>query len=178
MGVEVWKKQFLSSRSREGRIVPSLDSTTVKPSINPPFLDRFKPEMWTPLATELGIPWRAAEAMHWQLGEQDMARRAGVVPFSSITPSNASAAGTMSSTSSISGASSLGTAGEGSGGRGRRGRETGRRRESLPSGNVRVRREQQGLLPSLAEMESGVPAYVGPFGRGDDEEREGRGEGG
>ncbi|KAI4134211.1 MAG: hypothetical protein LQ347_001722 [Umbilicaria vellea] len=140
--------------------------------------ERFKPEMWTPLATELGIPWRAAEAMHWQLGEQDMARRAGVVPFSSITPSSASAAGTMSSTSSISGTSSLGTAGEGSGARGRRGRETGRRRESLPSGNVRVRREQQGLLPSLAELESGVPAYVGPFGRGDDEEREGRREGG
>ena len=38
--------------------------------------------MWGPLAAELGIPWRAAEAMHWQLGEADMARRAGVVPFS------------------------------------------------------------------------------------------------
>ena len=38
--------------------------------------------MWAPLAAELGIPWRAAEAMHWQLGETDMARRAGVVPFS------------------------------------------------------------------------------------------------
>lgn len=30
----------------------------------------------------MAIPWRAAEAMHWQLGEQDMARRAGVTPFS------------------------------------------------------------------------------------------------
>lgn len=38
--------------------------------------------MWGTLAAELGIPWRAAEAMHWQLGEADMARRAGVVPFS------------------------------------------------------------------------------------------------
>lgn len=38
--------------------------------------------MWAPLAAELSIPWRAAEAMHWQLGEADMARRAGVVPFS------------------------------------------------------------------------------------------------
>ena len=45
-------------------------------------MPRLKPEMWGPLATELGIPWRAAEAMHWQLGEADMARRAGVVPFS------------------------------------------------------------------------------------------------
>ena len=79
----------------------------------------------------------------------------------------------------MSGASSIGTAGEGIGARGRRGRESGgRRRESLPSGNVRVRREQQGLLPSLAELESGVPAYVGPFRRGEDEEREGRREGG
>lgn len=33
------------------------------------------------------VPWRAAEAMHWQLGEADMARRAGVVPFS-LTSTN------------------------------------------------------------------------------------------
>ena len=38
--------------------------------------------MWAKVAEELQIPWRAAEAMHWQLGEVDMARRAGVVPFS------------------------------------------------------------------------------------------------
>ena len=38
--------------------------------------------MWTPLAVELGVPWRAAEFIHWQLGETEMARRAGVVPFS------------------------------------------------------------------------------------------------
>ncbi len=43
---------------------------------------RLKPEMWSKVAEEMQIPWRAAEAMHWQLGEQDMARRAGVVPFS------------------------------------------------------------------------------------------------
>lgn len=34
------------------------------------------------VAKEMEIPWRAAEAMHWQLGEREMARRAGVVPFS------------------------------------------------------------------------------------------------
>ena len=38
--------------------------------------------MWAQVAKEMGIPWRAAEAMHWQLGEREMARRAGVVPFS------------------------------------------------------------------------------------------------
>ena len=38
--------------------------------------------MWSRVAEEMAVPWRAAEAMHWQLGEADMARRAGVVPFS------------------------------------------------------------------------------------------------
>lgn len=52
--------------------------------------ERFKPEMWAKVAEEMAIPWRAAEAMHWQLGEQDMARRAGVVPFalSAVTLEN------------------------------------------------------------------------------------------
>lgn len=38
--------------------------------------------MWSKVAEEMAIPWRAAEAMHWQLGEHDIARRAGVTPFS------------------------------------------------------------------------------------------------
>ena len=37
--------------------------------------------MWAKIAEEMAIPWRAAEAMHWQMGENDMARRAGVTPF-------------------------------------------------------------------------------------------------
>ncbi|TQN65534.1 Myb-related protein A, partial [Colletotrichum shisoi] len=51
--------------------------TTMKPRV-----PSFKPEMWAKVAEEMAVPWRAAEAMHWQLGEADMARRAGVVPFS------------------------------------------------------------------------------------------------
>ncbi|KXJ96933.1 hypothetical protein Micbo1qcDRAFT_181722 [Microdochium bolleyi] len=43
--------------------------------------ERFKQEMWAKVAEEMAIPWRAAEAMHWQLGEADMAKRAGVTPF-------------------------------------------------------------------------------------------------
>ncbi|KAL2019460.1 hypothetical protein VTK56DRAFT_9665 [Thermocarpiscus australiensis] len=50
--------------------------------------ERFKPEMWAKVAEEMQVPWRAAEAMHWQLGEADMARRAGVVPFSLNMTSN------------------------------------------------------------------------------------------
>ncbi|KAL2205389.1 hypothetical protein CC79DRAFT_1276175, partial [Sarocladium strictum] len=44
--------------------------------------ERFKAEMWSKVAEELAVPWRAAEAMHWLMGEADMARRAGVTPFS------------------------------------------------------------------------------------------------
>ena len=43
---------------------------------------RLKPELWQPIANDLGVPWRAAEAMHWALGEHEMARRANVTPFS------------------------------------------------------------------------------------------------
>jgi hypothetical protein len=45
------------------------------------FSCRFKPEIWAKVAEEMAVPWRAAEAMHWQLGEKDMAHRAGVAPF-------------------------------------------------------------------------------------------------
>ncbi|GKU21395.1 unnamed protein product [Fusarium langsethiae] len=47
--------------------------------------ERFKPEMWAKVAEEMAVPWRAAEAMHWQLGEANMAQRAGVIPFSLAT---------------------------------------------------------------------------------------------
>lgn len=46
------------------------------------FCHRLKPEMWAKVAEEMSVPWRAVEAMHWQLGETEMARRAGVTPFS------------------------------------------------------------------------------------------------
>jgi hypothetical protein len=42
---------------------------------------RFKEEMWQKLATEMGTPWRSAESMHWQLGEQAMAARANAPVF-------------------------------------------------------------------------------------------------
>ncbi|EDN09607.1 predicted protein [Histoplasma mississippiense (nom. inval.)] len=50
--------------------------------------ERFKSEMWAKIAEEMAMPWRAAEAMHWQLGEQEMARRAGTVPFSFSQPTS------------------------------------------------------------------------------------------
>lgn len=58
-----------------------------------PFRRRFKPEMWAKIAEEMAVPWRAAEAMHWQLGETEMARRAGVVPFTLSSASTNEATG-------------------------------------------------------------------------------------
>lgn len=42
---------------------------------------RFKKDMWEKLAKEMQLPWRAAEAMHWQIGETEMATRANVPVF-------------------------------------------------------------------------------------------------
>ncbi|KAF1965720.1 hypothetical protein BU23DRAFT_435760, partial [Bimuria novae-zelandiae CBS 107.79] len=40
---------------------------------------RFKAQMWQEVAKEMGIPWRLAERMHWELGEQAMSAR--LVPY-------------------------------------------------------------------------------------------------
>ena len=37
--------------------------------------------MWEKIAKEMHLPWRAAEAMHWQIGEVEMAQRANVPVF-------------------------------------------------------------------------------------------------
>ncbi|KAI9695540.1 MAG: hypothetical protein M1820_008553 [Bogoriella megaspora] len=43
--------------------------------------ERFKKEMWEKVAKELCMPYRAAEAMHWHMGEHEMAARANVPIF-------------------------------------------------------------------------------------------------
>jgi hypothetical protein len=43
-------------------------------NINADMYTRFKDEMWQVVATKMGIPWRLAESMHWQLGEQVLKR--------------------------------------------------------------------------------------------------------
>ncbi|KAK3115358.1 hypothetical protein LTR53_005400 [Teratosphaeriaceae sp. CCFEE 6253] len=58
--------------------------------------ERFKKDMWEKIAKEMQLPWRAAEAMHWQIGEVEMAQRANVPVFhlaGPITASSAAAAG-------------------------------------------------------------------------------------
>jgi len=62
--------------------------------------------MWEKIAKEMQLPWRAAEAMHWQIGEVEMASRANVPVFhlagqvssaSSQTPNSISAINTCQS---------------------------------------------------------------------------------
>ncbi|KAE8348180.1 hypothetical protein BDV28DRAFT_105598 [Aspergillus coremiiformis] len=97
--------------------------------------ERFKAEMWSKVAEEMAIPWRAAEAMHWQLGEQEMARRAGVVPFSlSSSAIDPPAPRTRRTSTSLS--------------RPRKGSAS----RSIPPPQ----------LPSVEELTAGVPAFAPP----------------
>ncbi|KAI5927996.1 hypothetical protein F4810DRAFT_170275 [Camillea tinctor] len=105
--------------------------------------ERFRQDMWQKVADEMVIPWRAAEAMHWQLGEQDMARRAGVTPFnfSAVTvetPQSGSRSAPRHTHSASQSSISREASGSGRGyGRGvglpAGGRALATRREALPS---------------------------------------------
>ena len=147
--------------------------------------------MWGPLAAELSIPWRAAEAMHWQLGEADMARRAGVAPFTlaaassapAMPPTHAQSAGCLPS--GPPSASYLPSMAGASGPPGsatsfgpyrpntdmgmdprdsrdaRRGRAGSTSGLSVTLGGVSGPPMGQAILPSLAELERGLTAIDG-----------------
>lgn len=102
------------------------------------FTYRFKADMWAKIAEEMAIPWRAAEAMHWQMGEHEMARRAGVTPF---TLAN------VGSNSNLA-PSRL------------QNRQPPTSRSRAGSG-PQIGAPQQ--LPSLAELTAGLPAYAPPL---------------
>lgn len=91
---------------------------------------RFKADMWAKIAEEMAIPWRAAEAMHWQIGERGMAQRAGVTPFtfSNVASSPPQRARRASQPTISSG------------------------RPNYPP--------QVTQLPSVAELTAGIPAYA------------------
>ena len=134
-----------------------------------------KPDMWANVAKELGVPWRAAEAMHWHLGEHDMARRAGTTPFtmaaaSGPSPSDIAAASLGEPTSPRRGG--RGGAFEGGSGRSSDGDSHGQgprrqgRREGGSHGTV---------LPSMAEFAGGVGLYKGRHDEDDDDDDESEG---
>lgn len=121
--------------------------------------------MWSKIAEEMAIPWRAAEAMHWNIGESDMARRAGVTPFSLTLTNN-------------NNGSSGGGGGSGGGGSmngnhhsrsGHHRHNMSMSRSSLPGndGSDYVHGRLLGAgsgqqLPSLAELTAGLPAFHHP----------------
>lgn len=111
--------------------------------------------MWANVARDLGVPWRTAEAMHWHLGEEEMAKRAGGTRFTMAAasgPSDPSSAGASLGTSSGSGARG-GIDGNSSRGSDNEARAGGRRSRKGDRGS------QGNVLPSLAELEGGVGVY-------------------
>lgn len=102
---------------------------------------RFKAEMWAKVAEEMAIPWRAAEAMHWQLGEQEMARRAGVVPFSLSS-------GTIEPPPKIRRSNTV---------------MPRLRRQSVSQRAPAPQPLATPQLPSVEELTAGVPAYTSPL---------------
>jgi hypothetical protein len=97
--------------------------------------------MWSRIAEEMAIPWRAAEAMHWQMGEHEMARRAGVTPFTLANTANNMHQPTHHRPLARSNSS--------------HGMSPRLRRNSGPAGEPLV-------LPSLSELTAGLPAFAPP----------------
>ncbi|KAI2610970.1 uncharacterized protein GGS25DRAFT_175809 [Hypoxylon fragiforme] len=150
--------------------------------------NRFKSEMWAGVAGEMGMPWRAVEAMHWHLGDQEMTRRAGTTPFQ--LAASASEGGSRSSsrhTHSHSQGNISRDSGTGKGySRGNTvpsSRPLASRRESVPPHlsiyaerspesygypqplapiKTRDRQPPSGVLPGIAELTTGVAPYSTP----------------
>lgn len=101
---------------------------------------KFKAELWSKLAEEMAVPWRAAESMHWQLGKQDITSRAGVVPLS-LSSTATNPATTSNHCASIPYSQP------------KRGSTSRAISGHLPS------------LPSIQELTSGVPAYAAALPR-------------
>jgi hypothetical protein len=72
---------------------------------------RFQGEMWEKISKELALPWRAVEAMHWQLGEHDIAKRANVPVFHLAGQSTSSSGAVTDDLGSTSPASLSGSIG-------------------------------------------------------------------
>jgi len=108
------------------------------------FTYRFRADMWARVAEEMAMPWRAVEAMHWQMGEHEMARRAGVTPFSLTNPAAGFDASALPPRPHL--------------------RHTGPHPRSLRRDSMPPESGFQGpqQLPSLAELTAGLPAFSAP----------------
>lgn len=134
--------------------------------------NRLKSDMWTPIARDLGVPWRVVEAMHWHMGRDEMSRRAGVTPFALAGvsgPSPSGMPGPSLSTTGLGGDGALslsaGSGGYGGGGGGGNLESPEGIRVKSEGGEPHRRKRRDGgvrggtVLPSLAEMDVGVGVY-------------------
>lgn len=62
---------------------------------------RFKEQMWQKVASEMGVPWRSAEAMHWTLGPEEIASRANQPVFQLSASATVSQAGSVTPQQSL-----------------------------------------------------------------------------
>ncbi|KAL9614113.1 MAG: hypothetical protein Q9167_001398 [Letrouitia subvulpina] len=108
--------------------------------------ERRKKDMWQDIANELKIPWRTVEAMHWDLGRDEIARRAGTKPYYVQYTETETPLATPIADSQA----------EGEGG-------FGAPRFPRP---LQLGVTEGILLPSMAEFERGVPAYTDIQGGG------------
>ncbi|EXJ93323.1 hypothetical protein A1O1_01715 [Capronia coronata CBS 617.96] len=106
--------------------------------------ERFRADMWARVAEEMVMPWRAVEAMHWQMGEHEMAKRAGVTPFSLANAGSGAEPSTLLPPRSQY----------------RHGTPAPRLRRDSMAREASLTGPQQ--LPSLAELTAGLPAFSAP----------------
>lgn len=66
--------------------------------------------MWEKISKEMQLPWRAAEAMHWQIGEVEMAQRANVSVFHLAGQQSSQVGASLERAESISPLSATGSA--------------------------------------------------------------------
>jgi hypothetical protein len=66
------------------------------------------------IAKEMNLPWRAVEAMHWQMGAEEMAQRANVALFQThVTPASLTATGAPKNAGGASSSASSAAPGRG-----------------------------------------------------------------
>lgn len=67
--------------TNDARNVLALGNRPSNPDFYANVLHRFKQAMWEMVAKEMGLPWRAIEGIHWEMGREEMASRANVPVF-------------------------------------------------------------------------------------------------
>lgn len=79
-----WTEERKNSLSREYARYESAAKTSEYST--EPLLRRSREQVWSMIGGKSGIPWRAAEAMHWHLGEHEIVQRAIITSRTTPVP--------------------------------------------------------------------------------------------